>query len=439
MKRFFIAAALAAMAFVSCDKNEAVSQVSEDGSRQVEFTFSGLYTLTTKADPIADGKYVGIYAGAPISKDNVQMTVAMETATSGTLTPTTTNSLLWGVGQTTEATKFLAVYPYETTRPLVGDDEATKYIEYAVQDGAESVSYANVFLTAAASQAPGTDAEKAKVALEMKHPFAKLVYNITNNSDDFVASASISGIHRNGHLSFATGAVTATGEAENNVALIANGENSWMTVVMPEEAAVNPTVKLTMTSGATYTFVLSAGVALQAGKVYTAAITISGSHGAEVSDRTVLGTFSVTDWAEVDAGAMNPDSNTNASAWWYITGNIDDVSGTVDQNWNKSIPFKCVSATDWQVDFYYAGTNDPATNGFKLILVGDTTTWYGMSPSNNWVINTEDVKAEGAEDPYLVHSLTSADGNVNIAMNNHGKFRIRFTPSESKFYLYKLD
>ena len=445
MKKAFVTILGLAACLVACNKAEKVAPAALDPNRPVQFTVSNIYTLDTKADAIANGKAVAIYAGSPINADNVSATVTMEAgATSGTLAPTVTNSLLWGVGQTTQATKFLAVYPYETTRPLVGETEETKYIEYSITD-AESVEYADKFLAAAASQAPGTGETPAKVALAFKHPFAKLVYNISNTSDDFVASAAISGIRRTGHLMFATGEVTTTGEAvaaDEAVALNANGVNSFMTVVMPESTAVNPVVTVTMVSGATYTFQLAAPTALAAGKVYTANIAISGSHSTTESNRTVLGTFTVTDWQNVDAGNLTAGGSTAAAKWWYLEGNIDTVDGTTDGNWSKHIPFKCVGPVTWQVDFYYAGTNDYSTNGFKIRYAADAADWsesYGMSTGNIWVINVDDVKAEGAEgDPYLVHDLTS-DNGTNIAMSAHGKFRIKFYTDTHNFHIYKLD
>lgn len=445
MKKAFVTILGLAACLVACNKAEKVAPAALDPNRPVQFTVSNIYTLETKADAIANGKTVAIYAGAPIGADNISATVTMEeNATSGTLAPTVTNSLLWGVGQTTETTKFLAVYPYETTRPLVGETEDAKYIEYSITDAA-SVEYADKFLAAATSQAPGTGATPAKVALAFKHPFAKLVYNINNTSDDFVSKLEISGIRRTGNLMFATGEVTTTGEANGTDALVelnANGENSFMTVVMPETAAVNPVVKVTMVSGATYTFQLAAATALAAGKVYTANIAISGSHGTTESNRTVLGTFTVTDWQNVDAGNLSAGGSTAAAKWWYLEGNIDTVDGTTDGNWSKHIPFKCVGPVTWQVDFYYAGTNDYSTNGFKIRYAADAADWsesYGMSTGNIWVINVDDVKAEGAEgDPYLVHDLTS-DNGTNIAMSAHGKFRIKFYTDTHNFHIYKLD
>ena len=443
MRKALIAFLVLAAGMVACQKSADVTQSVPDPSRPVKFSVTNLISLETKADAIATGKYVAVYAGAPISKDNVQMTVTMSDATSGTLEPTVTNSILWAVGQTTAATNFLAVYPYETTRPLLGDTEATKYIEYSITDAA-SVEYADKFLAAAASQAPGTDATPATVALAFKHPFAKLIYNIDNQSDDFVSGVKISGIRRDGNLMFATGAVTTTGDAvaaDAAVALNENGTNSWYTVVMPEATAVNPIVTVEMVSGAKYVFRLSTASVLEAGKQYTADIEITGSHGDVSSDRTVLGTFTVTEWVNVDAGDLTQDSSTPAAKWWYLSGNVDKVDATGDSNWAAILPFKCTGVDTWQIDFYYAGGVEEASNGFKLRYATDIADWtesYGMSPSNKWVIAAAEVKAEGAGDDYLVHSLTS-EGGINIRIDTAGKYRIVFHPSESKFYIYTLD
>ncbi len=428
-----------AAVFVSCQKSENASNANLDPSRPVTFSVSNILDVETKADPIANGKFVGIYAGDPINKDNVKMTVAMEAeATSGTLSPTVTNSLLWGVGQTTQTTNFLAVYPWEETRPLVGETEATKYIEYSIASSSD-VQYANQFLAAAASQAPGTGETPAKVALAFKHPFAKLVYNITNTSDDYVSGVKISGVHRNGHLMFADGTVTATGDAvaaNAAFALEANGDNSYMTVVMPETSAVNPLVVVEMVSGAKYSFTLSTGVAFEAGKVYSAAISITGSHGTETSNLTVLGTFTVTDWVAVDSGNMTAGSTTPATKWWYLAGNIDEVTGTTDSKWQKHIPFKCTGIYSWEVSFYYAGTTD-ISNGFKIRYAVNTADW-----SDAWgkdlVIDAANVTVENGDNPYLVTG-TSNSNAPNIRINTTGKYKIVFYSDTHNFYIYKIN
>lgn len=451
MKKTLFAMLGLAMCLASCNKTADVKISVPDPSRPVQFTVSNIYSLETKADAIADGKFAAVYAGSPISVENAKMLVNMSGPASGTLSPAVTNSLLWAVGQTTQATNFLGVYPHENTRPLVkpDDSESNWYINYGIASN-DDVDYANIFLSAAASQAPGEDAsDPAKVALAFKHPFVKLIYNVENLSDDYVVGLKISGIHRNGHVMFTTGAVTTVGDAvaaDAPVVLNANGENSWMTIVMPEELAVNPKVIVEMGSGAKYIYKLSAASVLEAGKVYTAAITVEGGHGETTSDRTVYGTFTVTDWVGVDAGDLTPDGSTAAEKWWYIVGNIDAVDGSTDTNWSKCIPFKCVGPDTWQVDFYYAGTNDDGSTGFKLMHAAPANVpiWddvWGMG-TDTWTIESDTVYPQGdtGHEAHLVHDMASPgnDMKMDIKDQDSRKYRIVFTPASYNFYIYKI-
>ena len=434
MKKILLAfAAVAALA--ACQKKDEMKPYVGDVSRPVSFSVENIYSLDTKADAIASGKKVGIFAGSPINKENVQFNVSMTSATAGTLSPVVTNSLLWGVGQTSQQTRFLAVYPYAEGLTLTDVSEDLKSFTYEISD-AENVDYADKFLTAAAQQAPGSGDTPAKVALAFKHPFAKLVYNIDNQTDDYVADVKISGIHRNGKIMFVTGTAYPTGalvEPEDAVSLnVVTPNASYMTVVMPEGVAVNPAITVTMVSGAKYAFALASGTTLEAGKVYTAAVTLTGGHGTEESDRTVLGTFTVTDWENVNAGAMTGGVVSDAAKWWYLEGNIDEVSGTTDGEWQKHIPFKCIGSTIWEVDFYYATTETDIEHGLKIRYAADASDW-----DDSWgvdkVIDADEITPEG----YLVQGLSQ--GGSNIRINTPGKYRIHFYTDTHDFHIYKFD
>ncbi|MBR6456998.1 MAG: fimbrillin family protein [Bacteroidales bacterium] len=434
MKKFFLAlAAIAALA--SCQKKDEMKPYVGDTSRPVSFSVENIYSLETKADPIASGKKVGIYAGEPINKENVAFNVTMTGANAGTLAPVETNSLLWGVGQTTQATKFLGIYPYIPGLDLSGETESDKYIGFTLHN-ADDMATLDEILTASASQAPGTGETPAKVALTFSHPFAKLVYNIDNQTDDYVAAVKVSGVHPTGKIVFTSGAVVATGDPISSGAPFAIKEvvanSQYMMVVPPEASAVNPAVTVEMVSGAKYNFALTAGVPLAAGKVYTASITLDGSHVVEQSDRTVLGTFTVTDWENVNAGSMTGGVVADAEKWWYLEGNIDEVGGTSDGEWQKHIPFKCIGTTIWEVDFYYATEEVDIDHGLKIRYAADATDW-----SDSWgvdlLILAEDIPAEGK----LVQGLTQSGSNIRI--DTPGKYRIHFYTDTHDFHIYKFE
>ena len=434
MKKILLAfAAVAALA--ACQKKDEMKPYVGDASRPVSFSVENIYSLDTKADAIASGKKVGIFAGSPINKENVQFNVSMTSATAGTLSPVVTNSLLWGVGQTSQQTRFLAVYPYAEGLTLTDVSEDLKSFTYEISD-AENVDYADKFLTAAAQQAPGSGDTPAKVALAFKHPFAKLVYNIDNQTDDYVADVKISGIHRNGKIMFVTGTAYPTGalvEPEDAVSLnVVTPNASYMTVVMPEGVSVNPAITVTMVSGAKYAFALASGTTLEAGKVYTAAVTLTGGHGTEESDRTVLGTFTVTDWENVNAGAMTGGVVSDAAKWWYLEGNIDEVTGTSDGEWQKHIPFKCIGSTIWEVDFYYATTETDIEHGLKIRYAADASDW-----DDSWGVDTVIDAAEITAEGKLIQGLSQ--GGSNIRINTPGKYRIHFYTDTHDFHIYKFD
>ena len=434
MKKILLAfAAVAALA--ACQKKDEMKPYVGDASRPVSFSVENIYSLDTKADAIASGKKVGIFAGSPINKENVQFNVSMTSATAGTLSPVVTNSLLWGVGQTSQQTRFLAVYPYAEGLTLTDVSEDLKSFTYEISD-AENVDYADKFLTAAAQQAPGSGDTPEKVALAFKHPFAKLVYNIDNQTDDYVADVKISGIHRNGKIMFVTGTAYPTGalvEPEDAVSLnVVTPNASYMTVVMPEGVSVNPAITVTMVSGAKYAFALASGTTLDAGKVYTAAVTLTGGHGTEESDRTVLGTFTVSDWENVNAGAMTGGVVSDAAKWWYLEGNIDEVTGTTDGEWQKHIPFKCIGSTIWEVDFYYATTETDVDHGLKIRYAADASDW-----EDSWGVDTVIDAAEITPEGYLVQGLSQ--GGSNIRINTPGKYRIHFYTDTHDFHIYKFD
>ena len=434
MKKILLAfAAVAALA--ACQKKDEMKPYVGDVSRPVSFSVENIYSLDTKADAIASGKKVGIFAGSPINKENVQFNVSMTSATAGTLSPVVTNSLLWGVGQTSQQTRFLAVYPYAEGLTLTDVSEDLKSFTYEISD-AENVDYADKFLTAAAQQAPGSGDTPAKVALAFKHPFAKLVYNIDNQTDDYVADVKISGIHRNGKIMFVTGTAYPTGalvEPEDAVSLnVVTPNASYMTVVMPEGVSVNPAITVTMVSGAKYAFARASGTTLDAGKVYTAAVTLTGGHGTEESDRTVLGTFTVTDWENVNAGAMTGGVVSDAAKWWYLEGNIDEVTGTSDGEWQKHIPFKCIGSTIWEVDFYYATTETDIEHGLKIRYAADASDW-----DDSWGVDTVIDAAEITAEGKLIQGLSQ--GGSNIRINTPGKYRIHFYTDTHDFHIYKFD
>ena len=158
MKKVLFAALAAALTLVACNKHETVRSAQPG---EVRFSTS-IQTYTVKATDTAfeNNDKVGVFAGAPINKNNVEATV-----TGTSLLPTT--PIKWVEGDN-GVVKFYAYYPY--------DAAAVKAYAFAVQanqSALESYKKSDLML-ASASSAPTDNA----VALPFSHVLSKVVIGL---------------------------------------------------------------------------------------------------------------------------------------------------------------------------------------------------------------------------------------------------------------------
>ena len=382
MKRYFFLAAIAAAAFVSCDKADVETPNVPESSRIVKFTTQNLYSFDTKAALAVSG-HVAIYAGAPINVKNADYTVASmptaEPAAAGTLTG---DAILWGIEQigTNTDTKFFAMYPY-----AVSDDrnafDAEHPLPYSIDASAESEAYAKDFLVDVVDQHPGADVEHPNtVSFALEHPFVLLRYVITNASDDTIKKVEISGVHKDGTLAYATAAVTPTGEAiaanaarEMPLESEEGNVKTFYSVIMPESVAINPTIKITTWGGCTSTYSLSAAQTFLAGKSYTASITYSNTHTAVTSNRTMTADFDVEPWSAASNPTVGDQANydDNADNWPIIKG--VGISGC---SWDGGLAMTCVGDNSYRKVITLSGDG---AHEFKVYKASGTGVWYGFS------------------------------------------------------------
>lgn len=370
MKKALIFVLAAASIIASCNKAEVKAPVSES-SRVVKFETANLYAFSTKTAIAADG-VVGIYASSPAEGGaNASYTVkTMPGAeTNGTLEG---SAILWGIQQvgTNTASKFFAMYPYASSTERGAFNESTPLAYSIKNDGDEE--YAADFLVDVVEQAPGEDVENpAKVTFNLEHPFAKLRYVITNNSDDAIKSVAISGVKKTGTLTYSDAKLTATGDAvvDRNMPLESSEGNvlTYYSVVVPETAAVNPTIKITTWTGATSTFSLSEAVVLSAGNVYTATITYNHSHAVATSNRTMTSEFAVTDWTGSNVTAGAEAGYTSSTADWPI------IKGSnFGSSWEQGLRMSCVGENSFRKVI-------TATGAVEFKIYTENGAWYGFS------------------------------------------------------------
>lgn len=387
MKRSLFFAAFAAAALVSCNKAEVETSYLP-GDKAVQFrTNLNYYTVKAAIEEnvLSDVKVI---AGAPINQ-----TV---TGTPGAGTMTVSPTLYWGAGQTAP-TKFIAITGGIAT-PVV---EGYNVLEYGY-----NYEYCAKLMSAAATVEP-----EETVALNFQHIFSKLIINITNNlGADVVSTVNVGNIASVGDVNFETRAVTITGPYTTSCNAYAETDNSkYVVAILPQTAA--PTITVTTSLGATYTFVMDPEdpFTFQGGKVATVDLTISAgsSAGSGVASVGAM-EIDVTNWA-ADATEVEGEGSTNLSDnYWYIEGTINSTV------WGTAFPMQLTATNVWEADFTYQ--TGAANEGFKL---HKTTGWnslqVGYDPEN------ATVAADGETWNYV---WPNSNDNANIKLPAAGSYHI---------------
>ena len=404
MKKIF-AISLGLAALVACNKNAV--ETAAPGT-PIRFSVSGEYTFTKATEAaLEDNDEIQIIAGAPVSA-----------ATKATVAGTALNletQLYWGVGQTA-TTDFVAIYPYSNTTATT--------VDYDMSNG--DYAYHTMFMTAHVASAP-TD---QSVVLPFKHPFSKVLINITNNlGSDAVSSVVVKGLKMAGTLDLVAETIDLGTATAVDVPATKLADNSYAMIVMPQSA--QPTIEVTTDLGSVYTFVLASAFNFEAGKVATAGLTLEGQGGGgSTPGEAVAFGFSVTDWAAVATEPAFGQDNVSMGAYWYAVGCVYDDDNTVSA-WGKDFPLTYMGKSGddeiWTVTLHYdeAMAANPADMGFKLRKFSSSTPddqkWndqLGM-----WGTDTNDYM----NIDYDYGLATSADGNKNIRFDAAGSYTLTLT------------
>ena len=421
MKKIFVAILAAAAVFTACNKTEVVKAPISDEARVVKFGVTNFYTFETKA-ALAASSHVAIYAGAPINVTNRDYTVATmpvaEPAADGTLSG---SSILWGIEQmgTNTDTKFFAMYPYENVTARDNFDQSHA-LTYEIEATAESEAYAKDFLVDVVDQHPGADVEHPNtVTFNLHHPFAMLRYVITNTSDDAIRKVEIYGVHKTGTLAYPTAAVTPSGDAiavgsprEMVLESTAGNVLTYYSVIMPESAAINPTIKVTTWGGCTSTYALSADQTFLAGKTYTASITYSNIHTAVTSNRTMTATFDVTDWT----AASNPTVGAQ-TGYDGNEGNWPILKGEgFGSSWEAGLPMICYGENSFKKVLTMTG------NGAFKVYRSEGNVWQGVGSTDTSV---------GQGWTKVVLSTDGGASNISVTATDGQKCTVHYYPDAS--------
>ena len=411
MKKILFVFAAAAALLCSCNKSDLTAN---QGPKAVQFTVANLGSYTLKSATLELGEAgcsnVGIYA-SDLGANNVQATVSGRA-----LTPAST--IYWRVGQT-EASQFVARYPYTVDAPISGE-----YTIPADQTSTDDYSYHANVMSAVQSATP----DPGTVAFSFTHPFARVEVNITNNlGADAVDSVVMQNVKLTAstlNMAVSPAAVTLA-DTKSNVFAHRASATSFELVLMPQPAADDMNIVVTTSKNSVYTFrITNAGYQFQAGKTATAALTLDPIGGSDF-ERAAVGamSFSTTGWTAGTATTIGTVGDPTLGNYFQIGGTIysdadaDAVDAGTLNAWEKWYNMVLSAADTWTAVVNYDETmaGDESSKGL-LIRLGDT--YYKMyNGSENVGAGPYELYRED-EDHQKNIRLASASGKFNITFNS---------------------
>lgn len=417
MKKVLLSLALVLAVFASC-KKEPKANNEPAGRKAVEFKVANLsyYIMKSTVRIGEEGSApVSIFA-ASLDADNVRATVE-----GNTLTPSST--IYWQEGQTSAST-FAARYPYAENATVNGS-----YTIPADQSSLETYSYQENLMTAAASATP----TPGTVEFNFTHPFAKVVFTITNNlGADAVASVAINGIKQSASVLDITqspAAITLE-EETSTVTAYKTVENTYAAIVMPQSATAANDIVVTTTLGSVYIFRLSNPYTFEAGRIAKAALTLNPIDNPSL---TPIGTMSFhsDDWTEGSAATIDPSVDVTLGGYYQVGGTVNMSMSTPFDAWSKYFNMTLSGENTWTITLYYdeSAAADESSKGLLIRIANESDyTYYKMYDGSENIGN----------EPYELYPADESH-NKNIRLPEAtGRYRITFNSSTRMVSAVKL-
>ena len=329
----------AALLVAGCTKEGQTPDT--DVLKPVRFTTSSVNEFAFKSTETAlqTNDYIGVFAGSPISRNNVKMRV---NATALEYTDEN-DRIFWGTGQTS-STNFVAYEPWiadasfsnladkQRTWTVLGDQSSD------VNFYASDLKVANVII----------DAED-DVDLVFNHILSKVTLTITSQLASAVTQVELINVIATGTVDLDDGSISSPGAATSTIVCHHQGTNTsgtypvytYEAIVIPQSGA-NPSIRITVDGGTTYTYTLSSTVNLTSGTNATASFTIL-----RPGLSAVFAPISVSSWGNGSEAAVNTtDRNVSRQTGkWAIVGKL---MGT---DWDEDI-YLTQSGDTWTADVY---------------------------------------------------------------------------------------
>lgn len=348
MKKLALAIFAAALALVSCNKQETAQPVRD---LTVRFSTEKLADYTFKSALEAQDQ-VGVFAGVPINGVNVLYTATADKKLASA------SPLKW-IADSQEPVDFTAYRPYDQAA-------ASANISFAVRadQSAEGAYDASDLMVAnALAVQPGS-----VVSLTFRHALSKIAVRLTNNVEGAVVTGvAISDVALGADVDLTSGAISNVGAKQSVKSVLA--ATQWEAIVIPQSA--RPMISVSLSNGLTYKYLLKAEADFAAGKVAVANLVLNPGQPSE--EELVQFTFTVLDWEEgLELETDDPVITGEEAAVWKVVG----IGGT-EEAWHYENGIAMTATTTegvWEAEITLA-----EGDSFKLF---NGETWVGMKP--NW-------------------------------------------------------
>lgn len=280
----------------------------------------------------AQGTQFGLFAGEPINKTNLKLTVNSQ----GALVPE--DSLYWGQDQKS-ASSFLCYTPYDKT--YTGTSATFKVKEN--QDVQENAT-ASDLMCAVTAAAPSD----ASVNFNFAHKMSTAKFYFDNKTNSNITKVELTDVCTSCNFSLTSGEVSSP--TDKKTISCYNNEEYWQVVFVPQ--SIKLIVRVTLENGKQYTKEASAQQTFESGKVYSTdknPIVIK-----DFTSKAINMVFSVSDWA--DGGQLNfngEDSPFTRLSLYGCYSSTDSESPVAVRTYEKTADqisySKSSSARDWKL------------------------------------------------------------------------------------------
>lgn len=376
------------MLLSGCNKQETLS-------RDVLFS-TDIRSFNVKATDTAfdNGDEIGLFAGAPIGKNNVKGTV------SGTrVLVDEANPIQWMSGQT-DPTDFVGYYPYNAAL----EDASAYDFAVATDQSAEGAYTASDLMVASAKgNPPSGGSDDAVVHLGFKHVLSKVIIKIDNQAGKSITGVSLLNIANAAKFNLhadGTEVAASVGAAQPQIKAAKGADDVYQLLTVPQGA--QPLLKVEVAEGEAYVFSLASAFTFAPGKKYTAEVTLAG----DIPAGEVTFTLEVSDWEDAAENPVFGEGQvTVVRDKWSVIGKL---MGT---NWNEDFVMTDGQDDSWSIDITYAEGDE-----FKFRFNGEWTYQYGMWQSDeNETITADAIAATTADNK----TYGLADGIVNDEQDIH--------------------